>query len=255
MYKKVCSVSSKKRLSQITAAILAGGFGTRLQAVVSDRPKALVQINGRPFLAYLLDQLVRAGINHAVLCTGYLADQIQDTFGSVYGSLSLSYSVETSPLGTAGALKNADKYLGSDPVMVVNGDSYCEVDMGVFYDWHERIHSAGSLVLVKVAEANRYGCVQSDPDYRITGFDEKGTENRFAWINAGIYLLKKALIQSIPGGKAVSLEREMFPQWLLQGHLFGYPYQGIFIDIGVPDDLARVKTLIHRGDLHESSSV
>ena len=125
-------------LSATTAVVLAGGLGTRLRAAVRDRPKGLAQIGGRPFLAYLLDQLDSAGVRKTVLCTGYLGEEVKETFGGEYRGLQLAYSQERSPLGTGGALRLAVPLLASDPVLVLNGDSYCEADLPAFRDWHAR---------------------------------------------------------------------------------------------------------------------
>ncbi|MGB9105690.1 MAG: HAD-IIIA family hydrolase, partial [Terriglobales bacterium] len=116
----------------MTAAVLAGGLGKRLQSVISDRPKVLAPVAGRPFLAYLLEQLVQAGAGKAVICTGHLAEQVRATFGGSFGPMPLIYSQEQQPLGTAGALRQALPLLDSDPVLVLNGDSYCDVDIAAF---------------------------------------------------------------------------------------------------------------------------
>ena len=115
--------------SDVTAVILAGGLGTRLRSVIADRPKVLAEVRGRPFLAYLLDQLIVAGSRSVVLCTGYCGEQILRTFGERYGPLRLSYSQERTPLGTAGALRAGLGQFGSDSVLALNGDSYCSLDL------------------------------------------------------------------------------------------------------------------------------
>ena len=230
-------------LSRITAAILAGGLGTRLKSVVADRPKVLAEVNGRPFLSYLLDQLLIAGIEQVVICTGYMANHIEKGFGNSYGHVSLVYSEEKTPLGTAGALKNAEEYLKSDFVLVMNGDSYCDVNISDFWSWHYANRSAGSLLLVKLPQANRYGSIQTDVNNKIIEFKEKSALNTVGWISAGIYLLKRELIKSIPGNRAVSIEREMFPLWIKDG-LRGYRHAGVFIDIGVPEDLEKASILL-----------
>ena len=109
----------------VTAAILAGGLGTRLRSVVKDRPKVLAEIRGVPFLTYLLDQLAAAGVRDVVLCTGYMGEQVRSAFGDSYGGMCLSYSQESSPLGTAGALRLALPLFKSSSVLVMNGDSFC----------------------------------------------------------------------------------------------------------------------------------
>ena len=123
--------------------ILAGGFGTRLRSVVSDRPKVLAEVGGRPFLEYLLDQLVAEDVKSVVLCTGYLGEQVQRRLGTHYRTLALQYSREPQPLGTGGALRLALPMLDTDPVLVMNGDSYCDTRLDAFANWHAGRRRAG----------------------------------------------------------------------------------------------------------------
>src|ERR1041384_4288401 len=123
-------------LSDITAAVLAGGFGTRLRSVVADRPKVLAEIGGRPFLSYLFEQLAANGCRSVVLCTGYLGEQVYRIYGEQYGSLGLRYSQEAQPLGTGGALRFALGQFASDPVLVLNGDSFYGTDLKAYREWH-----------------------------------------------------------------------------------------------------------------------
>src|SRR5262245_6608804 len=138
-----------------TAAILAGGLGTRLRSVVADRPKVLAPVAGRPFLAYLLDQLEAAGIQETVLLVGFGADQVRSAFGNKYGEMKLVYSVEPEPLGTAGAVRRALPLLAGETIILLNGDSYCGVDLGAFRSFHEAHGHAASLCLARVDNASR----------------------------------------------------------------------------------------------------
>lgn len=228
------------QLSELTIAVIAGGLGTRLRSVVADRPKALAEIHKLPFLAYLLDQLAAAGCRSVVLCTGYRGDQIAQTFGDNYGPLRLRYSQEQEPLGTAGALRLAMTDLHSDPVLVMNGDSYCGIDLNAYWEWHYRRHVVASMVLARVVCSGRYGAVRLDHDSCIAEFAEK-QDNGEGWINAGIYLLGQRVLQSIPEGAGASLERDIFPKWIGRG-LYGYPSPSPFIDIGTPADFAAAET-------------
>lgn len=221
-------------LVSVTAAILAGGLGTRLRSVVANRPKVLVEIHGRPFLAYLLDQLAAAGIRYVVLCTGYLGEQVQAAFGDSYGGLHLVYSQESSPLGTAGALRLALPLLSSDTALVMNGDSFCQVDLSAFWTWHCAKEAGASLLLTKVSDTSRYGRVQVEPDGQMLSFAEKSETSGSGWISAGIYLIRQDLLRTIPLGRVVSIEKEMFPAWVGQG-LYGYRSEGRFLDIGTPE--------------------
>ncbi len=162
-----------KHISDITAAILVGGRGTRLQSVVSDRPKVLAMVRGRPFLAYLLDQLISLGISEVVFCSGYMSNKIQECFGDSYGSLGLLYSKEDQPLGTGGAIRLATPYFRSDAVLVMNGDSYIDADLRAYVNWFFETGSQAALVLTKMDDTGQYGRVKINDNKTIAAFEEK----------------------------------------------------------------------------------
>ena len=230
-------MAGQPHLQNLTAVILAGGLGTRLRSVVADRPKVMAEIHGRPFLAYLFDQLVAAGLSHVVVCTGYLGTQVNSCFGDSYGPLRISYSQELSPLGTGGALRLALPLLESNPVLVLNGDSFCDADLMGFSSWHLERRATASLVLTEMSNTERFGRVRVDAAGAVTGFAEKSNASGPGWINAGIYLLDRQLLEMIPADGPVSLEREIFPGWIGRG-LCGYESAGRFLDIGTPESLA-----------------
>lgn len=221
-----------------TVAILAGGLGTRLRSVVNDRPKVLAEISGRPFLSYWLETLAVQGFRDVVICAGYLADQVEQCLGNSFGPLKLSYSVEAQPLGTGGALRLAESKLNSQAVMVLNGDSFCEVDLAAFWKAHLERRLPASLVLRYEQDTRRFGRVTLGSDGRLENFLEKSDLVRPGWINAGIYLLPKEWITRIPPAQPVSLERDLLPRWLGEG-IHGFPSAGRFIDIGTPESFAR----------------
>ncbi len=225
----------------ITGAILAGGFGTRLRPVLNDVPKVLAPVGGRPFLTYLLDQLSSAGILKVVLCTGYLADQIHTAIGSSYGQLQIVYSQEHQPVGTAGALALALPFLDSDPTLVMNGDSYCELDPTKFIQWHRQKRAVASLALVHSEDTSRFGRVTCDENGQIFRFGEKRSQGS-GWINGGIYLLSQSFLGAIPQGN-VSMEYDIFPRYVGKG-LFGYPEGKQFIDIGTPTSYANSEAVM-----------
>jgi len=222
-------------LANMTAVILAGGPGTRLREVVSDRPKVLAEVNGRPFLSYLLDRLVDVGIGQVVLCTGYMADQVRDTFEDSYRGMTLLYSREITPLGTGGALRLALPLIDSDQVLIMNGDSFCDADLELFASQHHLAAALASMVLVQVEDVTRYGVVIIDGSDTVVSFREKGSQSGKGMINAGIYLLARHVIESIPSGRPFSLERELFPG-LISAGLSGFLHPSRFIDIGIPSD-------------------
>lgn len=224
-------------LADVTGAILAGGFGTRLRSVVADRPKVLAPVHGRPYLTYLLDQLAGAGVREVVLLTGYQAEVVQATLGTSYAGMRLAYSPEPSPLGTAGALRLARPLLLSPAVLLLNGDSYCDVALADFWDFHRRRGAAFSLVLHRVADTGRFGQVHVEGG-RVARFEEKHAAGGAGWINGGVYLMNRPLLDEVPAGRPVSLERELFPAWAARGCLHGFCCDGRFLDIGTPESYA-----------------
>ena len=214
--------------------MLVGGRGTRLRAAVSDRPKPLALVRGRPFLDRLLDQLQSAGVQEVFLLTGHRAHQVEEHYGPRYRELTLHHRPESAPLGTGGAVRQSLAVMTGDPLLILNGDSYCAVDLKAFSRWHHDRGAAGSLVLTRVDDTSRYGRVECDPAGAVTAFVEKGQGSGPGWINAGIYLLARRTLQDVPPDRSVSLEREVFPVWIGRG-LLGYPGGGRFLDIGTPE--------------------
>ena len=228
------------KLSEITVVILAGGLGTRLRSIVSNRPKVLAEVLGRPFLAYLFDQLDHAGAREVVLCTGYMAGSVREEIGNSYRSLRIEHSMEDVPLGTGGALRLALPLIKSDTVMVMNGDSYVNADLKTFLAWFLRKDIVAALLLAKTLDTSRYGRVVIASDDRIETFEEKGGIKGDGWINAGIYLFQKKVLETISPGKAFSLERELFPS-LIGKKLYGYRCEREFIDIGTPKSFLKAE--------------
>ena len=176
--------------------ILAGGFGTRLRSVVADKPKVLADVGGRPFIEDPLDQLAQGGVRSVVLCTGYMGDQIRNRLGRAYKKMTLHYSREPHPLGTGGALRLASSMLESETVLVLNGDSYCGAPLDEFWVWHSEQRSHATILLTKTDDTRRFGRVQTDDAGRILQFLEKADTQGPGWINAGIYLVRRQMIES-----------------------------------------------------------
>jgi len=221
-------------MADVTAAILAGGFGTRLRSVVADRPKVLAVIRGRPFLSYLLDQLVAFDVKDVVICTGYLGERVWSTFGDTYGDLRLYYSQESLPLGTAGALRLTLPLFKSDSLLVMYGDSFFAIDLSSFRSWHCSHRANATIALVNMNDTTRYGRIHLDAGGVLVTFEEKNANATPGWINGGIYLVARTLLLTIPESRAVSLEQEVFPAWIGKG-LYGYKSEGRFLDIGTPE--------------------
>ena len=227
----------------VRAFVLCGGQGTRLRSVVADRPKSMALISGTPFLQLLLDRLRSQGVSDVILGTGYMAEKIERYFGDgKQFALRVRYSREHEPRGTGGALKLAEPLI-SDPVLVLNGDSYVEWDLVPVLELFKTKDADLVIVLQAVADVTRYGSVALDQDGRVTQFVEKGVAAGPGLINAGVYLLRKQIVRGLPAGTAISLETEVFPR-LLDRRVYGLVCTGLFIDIGIPDDLRRAQGLL-----------
>jgi D-glycero-alpha-D-manno-heptose 1-phosphate guanylyltransferase len=229
-------------LGNIPAVILAGGLGTRLRSVVTDRPKVLAAVCGKPFLAYLLDQVAAAGITRTILCVGYRGEQIQAVLGETYAGMCLAYSHETTRLGTGGALRLAWPLIAAETLIAMNGDSFCEVNLTDLWAWHQARRAKATLVLTPRPDTTRYGRVALSTDGAISGFEEKDSTAGAGWANAGIYVLDSEMVHAIPAGRAVSLEHEVFPGWVGQ-RLYGYQSRGRFLDIGTPESYTQADAL------------
>ena len=233
-------------LADAKAVLLVGGLGTRLRTVVPSTPKALALVGNRPFLELLVRQLHGQGIRHVVMCTGYLADQIESEFvdGRDLG-LTITYSKEPEPLGTAGALKFAQKHLeGVAEFFVMNGDSFLDVDLGQLVRFHRSHGGLATLATVPVEDAGRYGTVRIDGSGRVLEFCEKTSNNSPGLINAGVYVFDRSIFDHIPAGP-VSLEKDVFPK-ILDSGVYSAEQQGLFIDIGTPVDYVRAQQLLDR---------
>jgi NDP-sugar pyrophosphorylase family protein len=230
-------------MQDVKAVLLVGGLGTRLRSVVPSTPKVLASVGKRSFLELLVEQLRSQGIRRLVMCSGYLADQIETEFGDgrAWG-VEIEYSHEEQPLGTAGAVKRAELYLQDVPAFVVmNGDSFLEVNFSDLMQCHRDHQAMATLAVLRVEDASRYGTVHVDADGRVSGFAEKTGNCVPGLVNGGVYVFDHAVLQHIPEGPA-SLERDVFPRLVDQG-VYAREQHGMFIDIGTPADYARAQVL------------
>jgi D-glycero-alpha-D-manno-heptose 1-phosphate guanylyltransferase len=228
------------------AVLLVGGLGTRLRSVLPGTPKALASVGNCCFLDLLIGQLRNHGIRQIVMCTGHLAEQIENRFGDgrAWGVM-IEYSKESEPLGTGGAVKLAERYLSDvSDFLVMNGDSFLEVDFDEFITFHAQHHGLISIAVWRTADAARFGTVQIGAGNRITAFAEKASGHSFGLINGGVYVFNHAVLDQIPKGPS-SLEKDVFPQLISHG-VYGLEQHGIFIDIGTPEDYALVQPLSER---------
>ncbi len=223
------------------AIILAGGFGTRLRGVVDDVSKPLAPVAGRPFLAWLLDALAIQGLRRVVLATGYRGEQVEATLGAAWHGMMLAYSREPEPLGTGGAIVHALREVSGDAFFVLNGDTWLELDYRAF---DRAVNDASvrlGVALAKVPEVARYGAARLE-GHRVTGFDEKGTSGA-GFINAGVYWMRRGLLEGRPSGAAFSFEGEVLMPTVSGEPVAGYTDTRGFIDIGVPEDYQRAQQL------------
>ncbi len=219
------------------AVVLVGGQGSRLRPITYDVPKAMVPLRNRPFMAYMLDFLGRAGLDGAVLSLGYLPDPIKEYFDERdLNGFTIDYAVEDSALGTAGGIKNAEKYLDGDTFVVVNGDVLSGMDLRVPLAKHKESDALATIVLISVEDPTAYGLVEVDHDMLVRRFIEKPAADEVTTnlVNAGIYVLEPEVLGMIPEGQEVSIEREIFPHLQTEERLRAYVSSSYWKDIGTP---------------------
>ncbi len=218
------------------AIVLCGGAGTRLRSVTGDAPKSLATIGDRPFLDILIDQLRRHGFEHVILAVGYQGDLIRSHFDSRALDMSLEYSIESTPLGTGGALRNAVDFVKSEAVLIMNGDSYTDADLSGFVAGHCQSQADLSVLVVPTDGRVDCGLVSVDPAGRVLGFKEKQFASGMQYVNAGIYMVAKKILYEMPLNQRVSLEEELFPRWLAAGkNIRAFHHSGRCVDIGTPE--------------------
>jgi mannose-1-phosphate guanylyltransferase len=228
------------------AVVLCGGAGLRLRSVTGDAPKSLANIGGRPFLEILLSQLRRHGFQRVILAVGYQRDLIREHFGdgSAYG-LAVSYAIESAPLGTGGALRNAVERIESVDALIMNGDSYTDGDLAAFVADHRRANADISVLVVPADGRVDCGLVSVDTNGKVLGFKEKQSAAGMQFVNAGIYLARKSALAAIQPGIQVSLESDLFPRWLAEGrYLRAFRHSGECVDIGTPERYLRAQTTL-----------
>ncbi len=214
------------------ALILVGGEGTRLRPLTETVPKAVMPLAGKPFLAYMIDWLGRHGVDEIVLACGYRADVVRDVLGEG-GSPRLRYVEEPEPRGTGGAIKFAADEL-EDRFLALNGDVLTDLDLGALMSSHEQRGARASLGLYPVDDATGYGLVKYDGAGAVSEFLEKPEKPGPGEINAGTYMLERSVLDLIPEGEMVSIERDVFPRLIGKG-LHALPLPGYWMDIGTPD--------------------
>ncbi len=222
---------------RLDVIIICGGFGTRLRPVLGGTPKPLALVNGKPFLDWVLGQLSSGSIvNNVFLAVGYLGEQIIERFQNrnMY-RFRIDFSHETTPMGTGGAVRLALDKTTTSHVLIMNGDSYLDLDLAAFAEQASSRPDAGWMAVKYMDDTQRYGNVILEADGRISAFREKEFSTGGGYINAGLYLLPRALLNKIPTDKVFSLEKDLFPVLCKEGGLYGCVCSGAFIDIGTPE--------------------
>lgn len=234
------------------AVVLVGGEGTRLRPLTLETPKPMIPVMNVPFLELTLLRLKDAGITDVILPAGYLPEAITSYFGdgSALG-LSVRYVIEETPLGTAGALKNLEQYI-TGRFFVLNGDVLTSLDLRAMLAAHERHGGVASLHTIRVEDPSAFGCIVHDADDRITAFVEKPPRDEAPTneINAGTYLLERSVLDAIPAGRPVSIERETFPQLIAAGEkLYAFTTDDYWIDLGKPEAYLNAHRDVFSGDM------
>lgn len=223
------------------AVILVGGEGTRLRPLTLDRPKAMLPIAGRPFLAHMLERLAAAGVRRVIFSCGYLPDPIVAGLGDRFAEMDLEYAVEPSAMDTAGAIRFAiEGRLDDEPFFALNGDVLMEASLGELMEFHRSRGARATVTLTEVDDPSRYGLVLSDAEGRVEAFLEKPEPGSAVtleppyWINAGAYVLEPSFADLVPYLARVNIEREVFPKLVGDG-LYAWRCSGYWNDIGTPE--------------------
>lgn len=220
------------------ALILAGGLGTRLRPLTYSRPKHLLPIANVPHIEHVFDLLERHGVSDVVLLTSYLAEAFEATIGrAAERGLTVTVAHEREPLGTAGALKNAQSLVGEETFLAFNGDVLTDVDLTAMVDWHREQGAEATIVLTPVDDPSAFGVVPTEPGGRVLGFIEKprAGEAPTNLINAGVYVCEPRLLDRIPLGRVCSAERELWPEVVQDGTLYARSSDAYWMDIGTPE--------------------
>ena len=226
------------------AIVLAGGFGTRLQSVVSDVPKPMAEVQNKPFLEHILLYLQKNGINRVILSVGYKHEIIKDYFKHSFSGMEIDYVIEDEPLGTGGAIFEALSSLKKDPVFIVNGDTFFNIDLKILLTQHIQCQSDLTLSLKPMEKFDRYGSVEVDQNFKVTDFKEKEFVLK-GNINGGIYVLNKNIFKPFKLSKQFSFE-EFMQDHINDLNINASIFNTYFIDIGIPEDYQKAQSeLVH----------
>jgi D-glycero-alpha-D-manno-heptose 1-phosphate guanylyltransferase len=221
------------------AIILAGGLGTRLRTVINDMPKCMAPVNNYPFLYYILSQLQKNKITHIILSLGYKHEMVVEWIEKNQFDCLISYTIEKEPLGTGGAIKMALNKVKSKEALILNGDTFFDINVNAFRKFHVQHNATISIALKPMSKFDRYGSISIGNLNRVTQFHEKEYCD-YGYINGGCYLLQKdSFILDNIRLSAFSFEKEVLEKNATTEKIYGYISEGYFIDIGIPEDYTK----------------
>lgn len=233
--------------AKLKAVVLAGGFATRLRPLSCTRPKLLFPIGNRPLLDWTLEKLAKSRVKEVILAVNYMADILIQHYGRSKYEMKLSYSMEKRPLGTGGAIKNAEELISlEEPFLVLNGDILTNFEYTRLLEKHKKNDAIATIALYQVEDPSRYGIVELAEKNRVTRFVEKPDrgEAPSSLANAGMYILNPGILDYIPKSRPVSIEREIFPKLADERKIYGCHFEGLWVDIGEPRDYLKANSLL-----------
>jgi D-glycero-alpha-D-manno-heptose 1-phosphate guanylyltransferase len=227
---------------KIDVIVLAGGLGTRLASVVSDVPKPMAPVAGKPFLDHIFKGLPLESIHRIILAVGHKYEKIEEYYGSEYKGVPIIYSIEEEPLGTGGGIALAMNHMEMDSAIILNGDTYFDINLEEMWQVHQTSSGRCTLALKQMETPDRYGTVLLEKNH-IVRFQEKQSGLSTGLINGGIYWVDKSFTELMPKSEKFSFEEEVLQVQVAQNELNGYIATGLFIDIGIPEDYERAQSI------------
>ena len=240
----------QQAIGDTDAVVLCGGMGTRLRTVIGEKQKTVAYVNGRPFLFFIIEALMRQGVKRIVLSTGYQSDELKACVEEQDFAAEIIFSAEKEPLGTGGAVRLAKSIIKSDPFLVLNGDSFCRVGYADFLKFHQKVDATATLTVTTHTNRADYGSIQLGLGGQVERFLEKVSAPQagqghlsLVYVNAGVYCFSSDIFRYMPAGKSFSLEYDLFPQLCGKG-LFALAVEGHFIDIGTPERFQEAQKIL-----------
>lgn len=232
-------------ISELDVVLLCGGLGTRLRSITNEFPKVMVEVEGEPFLNFVIRHLKTQGVERIILCTGYQALVVENYYRKNDFEIVIDYSREETPLGTGGAIKNAQDIIDSEEFFVLNGDCFCPVELKAMLKFHSQKKALATIAAHKIGIADEFGTIELKEDKRIASFKEKmkGAVNQYA--NAGVYCFNKEVFNLFPDKDKFSLEEDVFPH-IIKGRVYAFLTDKEFLDIGTPDRLQKALKLLKK---------